>query len=67
MAKGDDVSQIKSAIEELEQAAQMMSKALYEKGAAQPGAAGAAAEEPKPEAPPSDEEPIDAEFEVKDS
>ena len=67
MAKGDDVSQIKSAIEELEQASQMMSKTLYEKGAAQPGAADAAAEGPKPEAPSSDEEAIDAEFEVKDS
>ena len=45
----------------------MMSKVLYEKGAASQ-AAGPAGAEPKGEARPSaEDEAIDAEFEVKDS
>jgi molecular chaperone DnaK len=63
-AKGENTDAIKSAISELEQASQAISRTLYEggqrPGAAAPGAGTTAG--PKP-----DEEAIDAEFEVKDS
>ena len=62
VAEGDDVQEIKSAINELEQASHALSKTLYETaGAAAGGPAGA------PDASPADDDAIDAEFEVKDS
>ncbi len=65
-AKTDDLEAIKSAVHELEQASHALSKTLYEKTGAQPGAA-PGAEQPGT-APPAggEEEPIDAEFEVKE-
>ncbi len=69
-AKGEDTEAIKSALSELEQASHALSKTLYE-SAAQPGEAPGAEAGPTPEAEPaepaSDDDAIDAEFEVKDS
>ena len=63
-AKSEDAAAIKSAIEELEQASHALSKTLYETQAAGTGPAGAeAGREAAPE--PSEEDAIDAEFEVK--
>jgi molecular chaperone DnaK len=67
VAQGSDLESIKSAVSELEQASHALSKTLYEAGAkpgagAAPGPDGAAAGET-----PSEEDAIDAEFEVKDS
>jgi molecular chaperone DnaK len=69
-AKGDDVERIKSALSELEQASHALSKNLYE------GAQAAGAAPGGPEAAPGgsgeqssgggEDEPIDAEFEVKE-
>jgi len=65
-AKGEDVAAIKSAVEELEQASHAFSKVIYE----QAGEAGAAPEggEPATEGSDasSDDDAIDAEFEVKE-
>ncbi|HVX13580.1 MAG TPA: molecular chaperone DnaK [Pirellulales bacterium] len=65
VAKGDDVEAIKSAVSELEQASHALSKTLYQ-SQARPGAEGApgAAGGAKPA---SEDDAIDAEFEVKDS
>jgi molecular chaperone DnaK len=71
-AKGNDVDRIKSAVQELEQASHALSKALYEAAGPKPGAAPGAGPAGG-EAPQGggrgktggDEEPIDAEFEVK--
>jgi len=65
----DDLSKIKSATEELEQASHAMSKAMYEAAAQQSGAAQDAGPQPHSEPPKSsgsgDDDAIDAEFEVK--
>lgn len=63
-AATEDADAIKTATEELEQAAQAFSKTLYEKT----GAAGGAedAEGAQPQAASADDDAIDAEFEVKD-
>ena len=63
-AKGDDVQAIKSAIEELEQASHALSKTLYESDQA---AAASPEEAPSDNgsAASTDEDAIDAEFEVK--
>ncbi len=63
-AKGDDVEAIKSALRELEQVQQAFTKVLYEKTQAA-GAAGGASSEGGGSQGPSDDEAIDAEFEVK--
>ena len=63
VAKGDDAGAIKSAITELEQASHALSKTLYE--TAQAGGDGAASS--AGETAQSDDDTIDAEFEVKDS
>lgn len=63
-AKGEDTAAIKQATDELEAASQAFSKVLYEKAGAAAGeekAAGGAAPSDS-----SDEDAIDAEFEVKD-
>jgi molecular chaperone DnaK len=66
-AKGEDADAMKSAISELEQASQALSRTLYEggarpgDGAAQPDAGSTASSSPP------EDEAIDAEFEVKDS
>jgi molecular chaperone DnaK len=62
-AKGEDVTAIKSAISDLEQASHAFSKALYEN--TQGGAAAGAASQPHA-ASAGDDNTIDAEFEVKD-
>jgi molecular chaperone DnaK len=65
VAKGDDVDAIKSAVSELEQASHALSKTLYQsqaKASAAPGADGNTGA-----AKSSEEDAIDAEFEVKDS
>jgi molecular chaperone DnaK len=55
----EDLANIKSAMESLEQASHAMSKAMY-------GSAGQAAAESAPaDQPPRDDDAIDAEFEVK--
>ncbi|MCA9198446.1 MAG: molecular chaperone DnaK [Planctomycetales bacterium] len=66
--KGDDANAIKSAVSDLEQASHALSKTLYESGAAG-GAAGAApsGEETAGATAGSEDDTIDAEFEVKDS
>jgi len=71
-AKSNDVDRIKSAVQELEQASHALSKALYEAAGPKPGAAPGAnpAGGETPEGAGrgkagGDEEPIDAEFEVK--
>ncbi len=68
--KGDNADEMKSAIEQLEQASHAFSKTLYEsaQAAGQPGATGAAggaaaAGDGKKS---GEEEAIDAEFEVKE-
>lgn len=66
--KGDDANAIKSAVSDLEQASHALSKTLYESGAA--GAAAGAApggEETAGATAGSEDDTIDAEFEVKDS
>ena len=66
-AKGEDVDAVRSAISELEQASHAFSQTLYSAGAAAPGG-----EQPGAEAagegqgPDTDDEAIDAEFEVKE-
>jgi molecular chaperone DnaK len=65
VARGEDTAAIKSAIGDLEQVSHAFSKTLYERGGAQP--AGGA--EPGAQAGPSgksDDDAIDAEFEVKE-
>jgi molecular chaperone DnaK len=70
-AKGDDAEALKSALHELEQASHALSKTLYAKAGPQPGAPGAApGDGAAPHAGPGqpgggEDEPIDAEFEVK--
>jgi molecular chaperone DnaK len=69
-AKGDDADALKSALHELEQASHALSKTLYAKAGPQPGAEGAAPGDGAPHAAPGqpgggEDEPIDAEFEVK--
>ena len=69
VAKGEDVQAIKSAIEELEQASHAFSKTLYESAPAAGGPADANVESADPtdgEAS-TEDDAIDAEFEVKDS
>jgi molecular chaperone DnaK len=68
-AKGTDRAAIKSALSELEQASHALSKTLYEAGAAQAGA-----DQPPTDgvdktaaSAATDDDAIDAEFEVKDS
>ena len=66
VAKGDDVAAIKSAVGELEQASHALSQTLYE--TSQSGAASTAESAGAGEATAeSDDDTIDAEFEVKDS
>ena len=62
--EGDDAEAIKSASKELEQASHAFSKLMYEKTAAAGGEAGAS-EETEPVGASSDDDAIDAEFEVK--
>lgn len=73
-AKGDDAEALKSALQQLEQASHALSKTLYAKTGAQPGAAGApggdgagpqAAGQPTGATAGGEDEAIDAEFEVK--
>ena len=68
-AKGEDVEEIKGAIGELEAASHAMSEALYKSAAADgaPGGdgAGATASDSHEEDSSSDDDAIDAEFEVK--
>ncbi|MEZ6115415.1 MAG: molecular chaperone DnaK [Pirellulaceae bacterium] len=66
--KGDDANAIKSAVSDLEQASHALSKTLYDAGAAG-GAAGAApgGDETAGATAGSEDDTIDAEFEVKDS
>ncbi len=66
VAKGDDIQAIKAALQQLEQTGQAFSKVLYQQAQPGPqagtcgsGACGAT------EQPGSEDEPIDAEFEVK--
>ncbi|MCG8450872.1 MAG: Hsp70 family protein, partial [Pirellulales bacterium] len=65
-AKGEDAAAIKGAIAELEQASHAMSEALYKAAGAagEPAAAGGESPEPS-ESDSSDDDAIDAEFEVK--
>ncbi|MBL8891635.1 MAG: molecular chaperone DnaK [Planctomycetaceae bacterium] len=60
-AKGDKVEEIKSAVSELEQAQQALSKMMYEAEKNKPADAATGA----PAGGPADDEAIDAEFEVK--
>ncbi|MCO6455576.1 MAG: molecular chaperone DnaK [Pirellulaceae bacterium] len=64
VAKGQDTAAIKSAVNDLEQAAQAFSKTLYERAQVGAGAAGTSSGAPHGSA---DDDAIDAEFEVKDS
>jgi molecular chaperone DnaK len=64
-AKSDDVDSIKSAVEELEQASHAFSKAMYETTGAPTENDAAATEAESPEAASSEDDAIDAEFEVK--
>ncbi|MBN2579586.1 MAG: molecular chaperone DnaK [Pirellulales bacterium] len=68
-AKAEDLERIQSAIRELEQASHALSKSLYEKAGAQaaPGAGPGPGPQPQPgaTAPGSEDDAIDAEFEVK--
>ena len=66
-AKGDDVAAIKSAVDELEQASHAFSKTIYEKTAAAAGPDGADGDTSASDAGTSDDDAIDAEFEVKDA
>ena len=62
--KGEDVDAIKSAVKELEQASHAVSKSLYEKSEAEGGEAGG--EQPSAdEKADTEDDAIDAEFEVK--
>ncbi len=69
VSKEDDVDTIKSAVKELEQASHALSKAMYDN--ADTGAAGAGdaetatADEPPEDSSTTDDDAIDAEFEVK--
>ena len=72
-AKGEDVEAIKSALHELEQASHALSHTLYAKTGAQPARRVRDRRRSTPRRPPSgaaggggEDEPIDAEFEVKD-
>jgi len=69
VAAGEDVQAIKSAINELEAASQAVSATLYETTAntASPGASEPGQAPPSGSADASDDDTIDAEFEVKDS
>jgi molecular chaperone DnaK len=62
-AKGDDVAAIKSAVADLEQAAQALGRQMYEKAGAEAEPAGATAEA---KTPGDDETVIDAEYEKKE-
>jgi molecular chaperone DnaK len=62
-AKGEDADAIKSAISELEAASHAMSEALYKQAA--PGEPASAGGPSDSTAPPTDDDAIDAEFEVK--
>lgn len=62
--EGENVEEIKSATNELEQAAQAFGKVLYEKAAAEGGSAPEQAADPSATAS-NDDDAIDAEFEVK--
>ncbi len=70
--EGDDVSEIRRAIEDLEQSMHKLSAALYEEVAkkraeqAGPAAAEAPGAQPEEEAPKKGDDVIDAEYEVKD-
>jgi len=71
--EGDEVSEVRRSLEELEQAMHKLSSALYEEvakqRAAQSSAQGAASAEraaPEEEAPKKGDDVIDAEYEVKD-
>jgi molecular chaperone DnaK len=66
VAQSTDTAAIKAAISELEAASHAMSKTLYEAGARQGAAAGAAPGEDGAKAASGEEETIDAEFEVKE-
>ncbi len=63
-SKGDDVDAIKTAVTELEQASHAVSKALYENSGAE-GAEAAADQPSADETADSEDDAIDAEFEVK--
>jgi molecular chaperone DnaK len=63
-AKGENVDTIKSAVAELEQASQALSKLLYQ--SQQSAGAGAGAQAAADGKKPGDEEVVDAEFEVKE-
>jgi molecular chaperone DnaK len=67
-AKGDNAQAIKSALSDLEQAAQAVSKVLYAQaqpcGAAAGGSSGSSSSDYRSSAE-ADDEAIDAEFEVK--
>ena len=65
VSQQDDVDAIKSAVKELEQASHALSKIMYESAAAGGGAEEAAEASSEPETVPSDDDAIDAEFEVK--
>ena len=64
-AKGEDADAIKSAISELETASHAMSEALYKSAGEAASAAGAPGEEAPAAESSSDDDAIDAEFEVK--
>jgi len=65
-AKGDDTQAIKSAVDELEQASHALSKVLYEKAQAEQAAGADAADAGAGDSGAgSDDDAIDAEFEVK--
>ena len=66
-SKEEDVDAIKSAVKELEQASHALSKAMYEnsEAAGETGEAGAASEGESSEEASSEDDAIDAEFEVK--
>ena len=66
VAKNDDVQAIKAAINELDQASHAFSKTLYE-GAAQPADAAAGATPEGTTDGGTEDDTIDAEFEVKDN
>jgi molecular chaperone DnaK len=65
-AKGDNVDAIKSAVAELEQASQALSKTLYETRQGAGAAAGANSGQTSGDGKAGDEEVVDAEFEVKE-
>ena len=69
LAKGDNTQAIKSALEDLEQAAQALGKMIYQRaqpcGATADCASGSCADNGHARSSATDDEPIDAEFEVK--